>query len=141
MAALDLQRFLPTFLEESREGLDAMEQGLLRLEQGSGDPETVNTIFRAAHSIKGGAGTFGLTDITRVTHLLETLLDQMRSGGRGTGVAESAVLIRAVDVLRGLLVAAEAGTAGDGAGVAAVSAELERILAAGAGSTAVTRPG
>src|SRR6185503_1917649 len=82
MATIDLQRFRQTFLDECHEGLDAMEQGLLRLEQGHRDAETINTIFRAAHSIKGGAGTFGLTEVTRVTHLLETLLDQMRSGER-----------------------------------------------------------
>jgi two-component system chemotaxis sensor kinase CheA len=128
MAPIDLQRFLQTFLDESREGLDAMEQGLLRLEQGRHDAETINTIFRAAHSIKGAAGTFGLTDVTRVTHLLETLLDEMRSGRREAGTDESAVLLRSVDVLRGLLNAAQSGGAADASGIAALSATLERML-------------
>ncbi|MGQ0587633.1 MAG: chemotaxis protein CheA [Gammaproteobacteria bacterium] len=137
MATIDLQRFMQTFLDESREGLDAMEQGLLRLEQGHGDAETINTIFRAAHSIKGGAGTFGLTEMTRLTHLLETLLDQMRSGQRAAGTAESAALIRSVDVLRDMLDAAQSGAACDAGRVAELSKALEQILG-GAGSPAAT---
>jgi two-component system, chemotaxis family, sensor kinase CheA len=139
MARIDLQRFLQTFLDESREGLDAMEQGLLRLERGETGAETINTIFRAAHSIKGGAGTFGLSDITRVTHLLETLLDEMRSGRRTAGTEASAVLMRSVDVLRDLLDAAQSGAAGDAAHVAALSDALERIL--GGAHAAADAPG
>ncbi|OUL07134.1 hypothetical protein B0X78_19785, partial [bacterium AM6] len=61
--SMDLQRFHATFFEESREGLDAMEAGLLALESGQQDPEIINSVFRAAHSIKGGAGTFGFDAI------------------------------------------------------------------------------
>jgi two-component system chemotaxis sensor kinase CheA len=128
MATIDLQRFKQTFLDESREGLDAMEQGLLRVEQGRGDAETINTIFRAAHSIKGGAGTFGLAQITQVTHLLETLLDQMRSGQRAGGAEETALLLQSVDVLRSMLDAAQAGADPDAARVDGLSRALEQIM-------------
>jgi two-component system chemotaxis sensor kinase CheA len=128
MASIDLQRFKQTFLDESREGLDAMEQGLLRVEQGHGDAETINTIFRAAHSIKGGAGTFGLAQVTQVTHLLETLLDQMRSGERAGGAEETALLLQSVDVLRKMLDAAQAGAEADATRVDGLTRALELIL-------------
>src|SRR5690606_41576700 len=79
---MDITRFHAAFFEESREGLDAMEGGLLSLESGGGDAETINVIFRAAHSIKGGAATFGFSSVTDLTHLLETLLDEARAGRR-----------------------------------------------------------
>ena len=59
MSNIDLSRFHRTFFDESAEGLDAMEAALLRLDVGQADAETINLIFRSAHSIKGGAGTFG----------------------------------------------------------------------------------
>ena len=80
--SMDLQRFHATYFEESREGLDAMESGLLALEGGSVDPEVVNSVFRAAHSIKGGAATFGFGKMAGLTHVLETLLDEVRGGKR-----------------------------------------------------------
>ena len=77
---MDMQRFHATFFEESREGLEAMEAGLLSLEQGSRDGDLINSIFRAAHSIKGGPATFGFDAIAGMTHVLETLLDELRAG-------------------------------------------------------------
>ena len=74
--AHDLSEFLKTFYEESFEGLDVMESGLLNLAAGASDTELSHQIFRSAHSIKGGAATFGLTDVAAFTHLLETLLDR-----------------------------------------------------------------
>ncbi len=105
---MDITRFHATFFEESREGLDAMESGLLALESGTANSETINTIFRAAHSIKGGAGTFGFTAVANFTHVLETLLDEMRGGRREVSAEAVSVLIESVDVLRMLLEAAEA---------------------------------
>ena len=64
---IDMRRFHATFFEESREGLEAMESGLLALEQGSRDGELVNSIFRAAHSIKGGSATFGFDNVAALT--------------------------------------------------------------------------
>ena len=71
---IDLAQFLPSFLEESYEGIEVMESGLLNLQPG--DLDAINAIFRAAHSIKGGAGTFGFDQVTEFTHLVETLLDE-----------------------------------------------------------------
>ena len=107
---MDITQFHAAFFEESREGLDAMEAGLLGLEEsGRADAETVNTIFRAAHSIKGGAATFGFGAVTDLTHVLETLLDQARSGGRVLDREATGALLASVDVLRDLLAVYEQG--------------------------------
>jgi len=127
--SMDLQRFHATFFEESREGLDAMEAGLLALEDGQQDPEIINSVFRAAHSIKGGAGTFGFETIASVTHVLETLLDELRAGKRALESAAVDAMLSSVDVLRALLREAEHGTAADPAAVQAVTARLQAVLA------------
>jgi len=105
--SIDMSQFLDTFYEESFEGLDIMESGLLNLDIGSADVEVVNTIFRAAHSIKGGSATFGLMDVADFTHLMETLLDEMRDGRRDVTEHSVDVLLQSVDVLRELLMAAK----------------------------------
>ncbi|KAG1555223.1 hypothetical protein G6F50_012883 [Rhizopus delemar] len=101
--SMDLQRFHATFFEESREGLDAMEAGLLALESGQQDAEIINSVFRAAHSIKGGAGTFGFDAIAGLTHVLETLLDELRAGKRALEGHAVDAMLPSVDVLRALL--------------------------------------
>lgn len=126
--SLDLSRFHQTFFEESREGLDAMEAALLQLDIGNADSETINTIFRAAHSIKGGAGTFGFSGISEFTHVIETLLDQMRSGKRAVTQPDVDLLLRGVDMLRALFAAARDGSPLDTSAVAEVHAQLERAL-------------
>ena len=80
--SIDISQFLDVFYEESFEGLDLMESGLLEMPSGPVEGDLINSIFRAAHSIKGGGGTFGLSDVSDFTHIMETLLDQMRSGQR-----------------------------------------------------------
>lgn len=130
---MDITRFHAAFFEESREGLDAMESGLLALESQSGDAETINVIFRGAHSIKGGAATFGFSAVTDLTHLLETLLDEARSGRRALDSAAIGALLVAVDVLRALLAACEHGSAVDQAALAQARAGLDLLLAGGAG--------
>jgi two-component system chemotaxis sensor kinase CheA len=143
---MDITRFHAAFFEESREGLDAMESGLLTLEAGGGDGETINVIFRAAHSIKGGAATFGFTAVTDLTHLLETLLDEARSGRRRLDAAAIGALLTSVDMLRSLLGACEHGDPVDQAALARARAGLDRMLSAGAdapaepGPTAVAAP-
>ena len=104
---LDLSRFHQTFFDESFEGLDTMEAALLRLDPAAVDAETINTIFRAAHSIKGGSGTFGFTAVAGFTHLLETLLDQMRSGKRVITAENVDLLLKSSDAVRELLHAAK----------------------------------
>lgn len=76
----DLEQFYQIFFEEAGELLAEMETRLLGLDIQSPDPEDLNAIFRVAHSIKGGAGTFGFTDMTEMTHMLESLLDKLRKG-------------------------------------------------------------
>ncbi|VAW85610.1 Signal transduction histidine kinase CheA [hydrothermal vent metagenome] len=105
--SFDMEQFLETFYEESFEGVDIMETALLELDVGSADSETVNTIFRAAHSIKGGGATFGLTDIAEFAHGLETLLDEMRDGRREVTQEAISLLLRAVDCMRDMLTAAK----------------------------------
>jgi two-component system chemotaxis sensor kinase CheA len=68
------------FAQEAREQIAAMEDGLLRLEQGERGAETINGIFRAAHTIKGASGAVELRQIERFTHVLENVLDQLRNG-------------------------------------------------------------
>lgn len=125
---IDFTRFHQTFFEESFEGLDVMESALLKLDIGNADPETINTIFRAAHSMKGGAATFGFLDVAGFTHLLETLLDQMRSGQRAVTQHDVDLLLRSVDIVRGLLGAARDNTAADMNAVAVLRGELEQTL-------------
>ncbi len=127
--SMDLQRFHATFFEESREGLDAMEAGLLALEDGQNDPEIINSVFRAAHSIKGGAGTFGFEAIAGLTHVLETLLDELRAGKRVLESTAVDAMLSSVDVLRALLREAEHGQAADPAAVKAVTERLQSVLA------------
>jgi two-component system chemotaxis sensor kinase CheA len=126
---MDLQRFHATFFEESREGLDAMEAGLLALEDGQRDPEVINSVFRAAHSIKGGAGTFGFDAIAGLTHVLETLLDELRAGKRALEGNAVDAMLASVDVLRALLREVEHGQAADPAAVKAVTDRLQAVLA------------
>jgi len=126
--SMDLQRFHATFFEESREGLDAMESGLLALESGQQDAEIINSVFRAAHSIKGGAGTFGFDAIAGLTHVLETLLDELRAGKRALEPVAVDAMLASVDVLRALLREAEHGQPADPAAVAAIKTRLEAIL-------------
>jgi two-component system chemotaxis sensor kinase CheA len=68
------------FAQESRENLTEMEAGLLRMEQGDREAETINGIFRAAHTIKGGSGVVELHHVEKFTHNLENLLDKLRNG-------------------------------------------------------------
>lgn len=101
--SIDLSQFYEVFIDESFEGLEAMESELLNLEPGDVDSEIINTIFRAAHSIKGGSGTFGFMAIADFTHVLETLLDQIRNGERELESLHIDLLLKSVDCLRGML--------------------------------------
>lgn len=101
--SIDLSQFYEVFIDESFEGLEAMESELLNLEPGDVDSEIINTIFRAAHSIKGGSGTFGFMAIADFTHVLETLLDQIRNGERELESLHVDLLLKSVDCLRSML--------------------------------------
>lgn len=133
-----MQVFRQTYLEESFEGLAAMESNLLTLPEGAPDTEVVNTIFRAAHSMKGGAGTFGFSELIHLTHILETLLDEMRSGKRNVTSENREALLQSVDVLRIILDAYQDNQPIDMTPVKAMEQRLEAILNNGAQSLATT---
>jgi two-component system chemotaxis sensor kinase CheA len=100
---IDLSQFRETFLQESADHMATIESELLALRSRPADTEILNTIFRSAHSIKGGAGSFGMENLVRFTHGLESLLDRLRNGEIEAGEAIIAVLLGSVDVLRALL--------------------------------------
>ena len=96
---IDLSQFHDVFFEECSEGMEIMESGLLNLTSDS-DSEVINTIFRAAHSIKGGGGTFGFSEISDFTHGMETILDEMRNGKLAVTPEAVELLLAALDCLR-----------------------------------------
>ena len=126
---VDLTQFHDAFFEESFEALDAMETALLKLDIGSPEPELINTIFRVAHSIKGGSATFGFSDIASFTHSLETLLDELRSGAMPVTVALSDLLLKSVDVMRAMLRAVQAKQPIDSQRVSDLQFDLEVAIA------------
>jgi two-component system chemotaxis sensor kinase CheA len=132
--SINVEQFHQVFFEESFEGLDIMESGLLNLDLGAADAEEINTIFRAAHSIKGGSGSFGFTAISDFTHVVETLLNEMRDGRRAVTKPLVDLLLESVDVLRDLLSAAKAGEEADAARVSEIHRRLEETLHEGNGT-------
>jgi two-component system chemotaxis sensor kinase CheA len=126
---IDLTQFHDAFFEESFEALDSMEAALLKLDIGAPEPELVNTIFRVAHSIKGGSATFGFSDIASFTHSLETLLDELRSGGMQVTLAISDLLLKSVDVMRAMLKSTQAKQPLDMQRVSDLQFDLELIIA------------
>lgn len=101
--SIELSQFHKIFYEESYESLEAMENCLLNMDFGNPDAESLNVIFRAAHSIKGSSGTFGFKSIADFTHVMETLLEQMRSGKKPVTAEGVDLLLRSVDCLRVML--------------------------------------
>ncbi|WP_320416239.1 Hpt domain-containing protein [Candidatus Reidiella endopervernicosa] len=124
----DLSQFLQTFYEESFEGLEIMETGLLNLDIGAADAEEINTIFRAAHSIKGGSATFGLGDVAEFTHLMETLLDELRDRRREVSQPVVELLLQSVDCLSDMLNANKSDEPLDQQRIGALQKELETML-------------
>lgn len=96
----NLEQFYQIFFEEASELLAEMETRLLGLDVQSPDPEDLNAIFRVAHSIKGGAGTFGFADMTEMTHMLESLLDKLRKGELTLRSEMVDAFLQASDVLK-----------------------------------------
>ncbi|MFB2643885.1 chemotaxis protein CheA [Shewanella bicestrii] len=101
--SINMAEFHQVFFEESHEHLENMEQLLLALDLDAPDPEELNTIFRAAHSIKGGSGIFGFTALTSVTHVMENLLDKTRKGTFELSSSVIDLLLRTVDTLSHIL--------------------------------------
>jgi two-component system, chemotaxis family, sensor kinase CheA len=126
---IDLTQFHDAFFEESFEALDSMEAALLKLDIGAPDKELINTIFRVAHSIKGGSATFGFSDIASFTHSLETLLDELRSGTMQVTVPMSDLLLKSVDVMRAMLRAVQQKKPIDAQKVSDLQFDLELMIA------------
>ncbi|HXN09748.1 MAG TPA: chemotaxis protein CheA, partial [Steroidobacteraceae bacterium] len=138
--SLDLTQFHETFFEESFEALESMEAALLELSAGDADPELINTIFRVAHSIKGGSATFGFSEVAAFTHTLETLLDQLRSGRRQVRHGIVDVLLRSVDALRTMLHTTRLKQPIDAELTVALHAELQAIMHSQADAVAAAAP-
>ena len=126
------------FFQECDELLADLETGLLAIEQGSADMETVNAVFRAVHSVKGGAGAFGLDALVRFAHVFETLLDEIRSERKPCDDVTVKTLLRASDVLADHIAAARGqGAPVDEARSAGLVAELEALTHGEAGPAAI----
>ncbi|MDP3845334.1 MAG: chemotaxis protein CheW [Pseudomonas sp.] len=123
-----MSQFLGVFFEEAEEHLAALEHLLLTLDIAQPDPEALNGIFRAAHSIKGSSGMFGFDDLTSVTHVLETLLDKVRSGQIALQAEMIDVLLESRDVLLQLLAAHKHETPDPSIPVEATRARLQRLI-------------
>jgi two-component system, chemotaxis family, sensor kinase CheA len=132
-AGIDLSQFYQVFFEEATENLDRMEQQLLNIDITSASDEDLNSIFRCAHSVKGGAATFGFSDVAELTHQMETLLDKLRRHELDATVAMVDVLLQAGDALRSQL-ARHQGAGGD---VVDTTSLLASICAMQNGSAAV----
>ena len=131
-ADFDLSQFYQIFFEEAGENLDLMEQMLLNLNLQTADDEELNGIFRCAHSVKGGAATFGFSDVAELTHQMESLLDRLRRHELQPTSVMVDVLLESADASRSLLARHQAG----GEGTALPTADLvKRIRTIVAGET------
>ena len=124
-ADFDLSQFYQIFFEEAGENLDQMEQMLLDLDLSAANDEELNGIFRCAHSIKGGAATFGFSDVAELTHQMESLLDRLRRHELQPIPAMVDVLLDSADASRSLLARHQSG----GQGEAVSTADLVRRIA------------
>ena len=107
--AFDLSQFHGIFFEEASENLANMETLLLGIDEASADDEALNAIFRCAHSIKGGAATFGFQDVADLTHVMETLLDKLRRHELGVTTGMIDTLLESGDALKQLLARHQGG--------------------------------
>ena len=106
---MDMNEIKEIFFQECEEQLAELESGLLKMNDGETDSETVNAVFRAVHSIKGGAGAFGLDDLVAFAHVFETTLDCVRSNKLDPGPEVMKVMLKSADVLADLTNAARDG--------------------------------
>lgn len=122
---MNIESALPTFVTESRELLREMEAALLICEQGDADDEAINAIFRAAHTIKGSSGLFGLDSIVAFTHVVEGVLDRVRAHTLHLDRNLAAILLECGDHMQALV---DAAAADDGAGFESLDAAGARLL-------------
>ncbi len=119
-----MQAIRETFFQECEEQLGELETGLIAMEAGDTDTETVNAVFRAVHSIKGGAGAFKLDRLVRFAHGFETTLDKIRNGVLAPTQPIMKVMLRAADVLADLVKDAREGVVNEDARAKELLAEL-----------------
>lgn len=124
---MNLDGALQTFFAEAEDLLNSMESALLRLDEGDSDPETINEIFRAAHTIKGSAGLFGLDDIVAFTHTVENLLDRARDSTITIGGDLLSILLPCRDHIALLIDHALQGRANDAECLAKGQALLDSL--------------
>lgn len=119
-----MEEIFSVFVQEAREQLTAMEDGLLRMEQGDSDADVLGAIFRAAHTIKGASGVVELHHIERFTHILENLLDRVRNNEVVVSSDMITLLLRGCDYMRGMLDVVEQGRVDEDPSLAGVGQEL-----------------
>ena len=134
--SIDMSQFYQVFFEETSEHLASMENLLLNLDVDAPSLEDLNAVFRAAHSIKGGSGTFGFTDMTSVTHVLETLLDRLRKEELALRADMVDAFLAAGDVLRAQLEHHQGGPEADAGEIETVCARLNQLAAGKEGGNA-----
>jgi two-component system chemotaxis sensor kinase CheA len=135
-----LQDIRASFFVECEELLEALQDGLGELEAGGADGETIHVVFRAVHSIKGGAGAFGLNDLVGFAHAFETVLDEVRADRLEPTPDLIRLFFRCSDVLSDLVRSARDDSRADGARVTAILAELETLGGGGEGKEETARP-
>jgi two-component system chemotaxis sensor kinase CheA len=138
MSEIDLRQFHEVFFLEAGDNLDTFEQLLIGLDVGAAPDDTMHAIFRCAHSVKGGAATFGFADVAALTHVMETLLDQLRRHEKAATTAMVDTLLGAGDMLRELLACHQAG-GGDAPDTSALLQALQAHVQA-PGTTAAAAP-
>jgi len=136
---IDMSQFHDIFFEEAIEGIEIMEKELLNLHPGECDNNIINTIFRAAHSIKGSASTFGFEVIGKFTHSIETMLDKLRNDEIAITQELVSALLSSVDCLNNMLTSEKAGEAHDIPSIKSIAARLDGFSSQAATDT--TRPG
>lgn len=124
---MDMNEIKEIFFQECEEQLAELESGLLKMNDGDRDPETVNAVFRAVHSIKGGAGAFGLDDLVAFAHVFETTLDCVRSNKLEPGPEVMKVMLKSADVLADLVTASRDGGSVDPSRSSGLVKELEAL--------------
>jgi two-component system, chemotaxis family, sensor kinase CheA len=137
-AGIDLSQFYQVFFEEAGENLEQMEQKLLELDVSAADDEELNAIFRCAHSVKGGAATFGFSDVAELTHHMETLLDKLRRHELQPTSAMVDVLLASGDALKFML-SRHQGGGGDPIDTSELVGRI-RAMAEGAGEPVAAAP-
>ncbi len=133
-AGMELTQFHALFFDEAGENLERLERLLLDLDLGAPDKEALNAIFRCAHSVKGGAATFGFADVAELTHQVETLLDRLRRGEMTPSMEMVDALLQAGDTLKAQLAHHQSG-AGDAHDATALLAALHGLVGPGTGPT------